>query len=161
LAVPLGLAEMLSEHIRARRLTIENSDALLFTSPDGGVLHYSNWLRRVWYPATVATGLGQIATDEATGRKRYVGLGFHDLRRANATGLVAEGVDTQDGAGGARPLQPTAHARSLRAGGREPGRGGGGVDWRPGSSPRQRAMDARWNPIPVAQATATRTVDGL
>jgi integrase len=29
----------------------------------------------------------------ATGRTRYVGLGFHDLRRANATGLVAEGVD--------------------------------------------------------------------
>jgi integrase len=26
-------------------------------------------------------------------RTRYVGLGFHDLRRANATGLVAEGVD--------------------------------------------------------------------
>jgi hypothetical protein len=23
-------------------------DALLFTAPDGGVLRYSNWLRRVW-----------------------------------------------------------------------------------------------------------------
>jgi integrase len=39
------------------------------------------------------TGLGQFVDDEGTGRKRYVGLGFHDLRRANATGLVAEGVD--------------------------------------------------------------------
>jgi integrase len=84
---------MLCEHIRARRLMVEDDDALLFTSPDGGVLRYSNWLRRVWYPATVAAGLGRIVTDEATGRKRYVGLGFHDLRRANATGLVAEGVD--------------------------------------------------------------------
>lgn len=93
LAVPLGLAEMLCEHIRVRGLMVEADDALLFTSPDGGVLRYSNWLRRVWHPATVAAGLGRIVTNEATGRKRYVGLGFHDLRRANATGLVAEGVD--------------------------------------------------------------------
>jgi hypothetical protein len=48
--------------------------------------------RRIWYPATVAAGLGQLVEDEETGRTRYVGLGFHDLRRANATGLVAEGV---------------------------------------------------------------------
>jgi integrase len=41
----------------------------------------------------VAAGLGRLTTDKATGRKRYVGLGFHDLRRANATGLVADGVD--------------------------------------------------------------------
>jgi site-specific recombinase XerD len=32
-------------------------------------------------------------TDKESSRTRYVGLGFHDLRRANATGLVAEGVD--------------------------------------------------------------------
>jgi integrase len=32
-------------------------------------------------------------TDEESSRTRYFGLGFHDLRRANATGLVAEGVD--------------------------------------------------------------------
>jgi len=38
-------------------------------------------------------GLGEFVEDKATGRKRFVGLGFHDLRRANATGLVAEGVD--------------------------------------------------------------------
>lgn len=52
-----------------------------------------NWLRRVWYPATTATGLGQLVDDKGTRRRRYVGLGFHDLRRANATGLVAAGVD--------------------------------------------------------------------
>ena len=33
--------------------------------------------------------------DEKTGRKRYAGLGFHDLRRASATGLVAELVDVK------------------------------------------------------------------
>jgi integrase len=74
---------------------VNNRDAVLFTAPDGGLLRYSNWLRRVWYPATAAAGLGRFVENEATGRKRYVGLGFHDLRRANATGLVAEGVDTK------------------------------------------------------------------
>jgi integrase len=34
-----------------------------------------------------------MVEDEDTGRPRYKGLGFHDLRRASATGLVAEGVD--------------------------------------------------------------------
>lgn len=34
-----------------------------------------------------------MVEDEATGRRRYEGLGFHDLRRASATGLVASGVD--------------------------------------------------------------------
>ena len=33
--------------------------------------------------------------EDETGRERYDGLSFHDLRRANATGLVAEGVDVK------------------------------------------------------------------
>jgi site-specific recombinase XerD len=33
--------------------------------------------------------------DEMTGRRRYEGLGFHHLRRASATGLVAAGVDVK------------------------------------------------------------------
>lgn len=93
LAVPVALVEMVGKHMAARCLTVEDGDALLFTAPDGGMLRYSNWLRRVWYPATIAAGLGTLVTDEATGHQRYIGLGFHDLRRANATGLVAEGVD--------------------------------------------------------------------
>lgn len=40
-------------------------------------------------------GVGRMVEDEASGRRRYEGLGFHDLRRANATGLVAEGVDVK------------------------------------------------------------------
>jgi integrase len=36
-----------------------------------------------------------MVDDEATGRRRYEGLGFHDLRRASATGLVAAGVDVK------------------------------------------------------------------
>jgi hypothetical protein len=29
-------------------------------------------LRRVWYPATAATGLGELVTDEESGRTQYV-----------------------------------------------------------------------------------------
>jgi len=42
-------------------------------------LLYSNWRDKVWLPAVSIAGC--------------VGAGFHDLRRAYATGLVAEGVD--------------------------------------------------------------------
>ena len=34
-----------------------------------------------------------MLSDDETGRERYEGIGFHDLRRANATGLVAAGGD--------------------------------------------------------------------
>ncbi len=93
LALPVALVEMVGKRMAARGLTADDPDALLFTAPDGGMLRYSNWQRRVWYPATVAAGLGELVMDEATGRTRYLGLGLHDLRRAIATGLVAEGVD--------------------------------------------------------------------
>jgi len=60
-----------------------------------GVLRYTNWLRRVWYPAAVAAGLGRMVMDDATGKEAYEGLDFRDLRRASATGLVASGVDVK------------------------------------------------------------------
>jgi integrase len=36
-----------------------------------------------------------MVEDEQSGRDRCEGLSFHDLRRANATGLMAEGVDVK------------------------------------------------------------------
>src|SRR5206468_6993070 len=67
--------------------------AFVFAMKDGGVLDYRNFRLRVWTPACVAAGLGKITTDPKTKREHYEGLTFHDLRRANATGLVAAGVD--------------------------------------------------------------------
>ena len=52
---------------------------MLFVSPDGSPLHYSNWRRRVWLPAAEAAG--------------FSGLHFHDLRHTAATALVAEAID--------------------------------------------------------------------
>jgi integrase len=95
LAVPAELMDILTRHMAAKSLVAADRDRLLFTAPDGGVLRYSNWLRRAWYPAAVGARLGRMVEDEASGKTRYEGIKFHDLRRANATGLVAAGVDVK------------------------------------------------------------------
>ena len=81
LSMPVALVELLAGHLGALGLTGADADAFVFPAPEGGHLVYGNWRRRVWVPACQTTGLD--------------GLGFHDLRRANATGLVAEGVDVK------------------------------------------------------------------
>ena len=43
--------------------------------------------------------LGRMVKDQVIGKVRYDGLGFHDLRRANATGLVAKGGDVKTAQG--------------------------------------------------------------
>jgi len=79
LAAPGALMDLLAAHLACRGLTGADTDALVFTGPDGGPLRYENWRRRVWQPACEHTGLN--------------GLSFHDLRRAAATALVLGGVD--------------------------------------------------------------------
>jgi integrase len=79
LAMPAALVEMLSRHLAARELTAADDDAFLFVTSRGTPLDYAHWRLRVWVPACERAGL--------------VGLGFHDLRRANATGMVADNVD--------------------------------------------------------------------
>ncbi len=51
----------------------------MFTSPHGGPWTTPTSAGGVWGPATAGADLD--------------GLGFHDLRRANATGMVLDGVD--------------------------------------------------------------------
>jgi integrase len=80
-AIPTSLVDVLAQHLVARGLTAADLDRLLFEAPMGGPLRYSNWLRRVWRPATLAAGCETA--------------GFHDLRRANATVMVAGGVDVK------------------------------------------------------------------
>lgn len=70
---------LLAEHLTHRQLTGADIDALVFAAPQGGWLDYNHFRRRVWDPATVKAGVD--------------GLEFHDLRRANATGMVLEHVD--------------------------------------------------------------------
>ncbi len=94
LAMPDALAQLLAAHAKAMGVTAAHPDALLFPAPDGGLLRYSNWLRRAWWPAMVASGLGTLDKDD-DGRQHYVGPGFHDLRRTSATALVVDGVDVK------------------------------------------------------------------
>jgi integrase len=79
LAAPPALMELLTRQLELRLLTTRDSEAFLFATPDGEHLDYSNWLHRIWYPARR--------------RARVEWAQFHDLRRANATGLVLEGID--------------------------------------------------------------------
>jgi integrase len=145
LTVPEPLMAMLAELLARRRLTGTDGDALVFVGPDGGPLEYSNFRRRVWMPACQAAGLP--------------GLVFHDLRRANATGMVAEGVDlktAQTRLGHSDPrltlaiyAQATTEADQLAA-----DRLGTRFMRCPRPSPERRAMDARW-PGPGRESGAT------
>jgi integrase len=81
LAVPRLLMDMLAEHLARRGLTAADADAYVFTAPDGGPLDYSDWYHREWVPACRKAGVP--------------GLKFHNLRDANITCMVAEGVDVK------------------------------------------------------------------
>lgn len=80
-AVPKELMDMLAAHLARRGLTGADADEYVFTGPQGQPLDYSNWYHGVWVPACKAAGLA--------------GLKFHNLRDANATGMVADGVDVK------------------------------------------------------------------
>ena len=79
ISVPAELIDLLSRHLAARGLSAADDDALVFVAPDGGVIDYAHWRQRVWLPACHQAGVE--------------GLTFHDLRRANATAMIAERVD--------------------------------------------------------------------
>ena len=81
LTIPVALTDLLSAHLAQRGLTGADADAFLFANADGGPLDYSNWRRRVWLPAAENADLTSV--------------GFHDLRRTNATAMVLDGVDVK------------------------------------------------------------------
>lgn len=80
LSIPAGLSDTFGAHLAERGVTAADPDALVFVGARGGrPLNYPNFRQRVWQPACDRAGL--------------TGLGFHDLRRVNATAMVAAGVD--------------------------------------------------------------------
>lgn len=80
-SVPAPLMAALGEHLARRGVSGAEADAFVFVGPLGAPLHYSTWLHRMWKPACSKAGLD--------------GLRFHDLRHANATGMVAAGIDVK------------------------------------------------------------------
>ncbi len=79
--MPDALSEMLRAHLSRRGLTETESEAFVFGDGKGGPLPYSNWRTRVWLPGCAKAGFEEV--------------GFHDLSRANATVMIAEGVDVK------------------------------------------------------------------
>jgi integrase len=81
IAIPAPLREVLVDHLEAMGPDGSDPNALVFPAPGGGPIRYANWRNRVWVPACRAAGLD--------------GLGFHDLRRLNASALVNLGIDVK------------------------------------------------------------------
>jgi len=81
MAIAAWLADLLSAHLAGLGLTAADPDAFVFARPDGRPLAYANWRRTVWGPSCARAGIPACQ--------------FHDLRRTNATALVAEGVDVK------------------------------------------------------------------
>ena len=79
LALSNELCRLLAEHLADRGLSASDADRFVLEAPGGGPVRYENFRTRIWAPTCAAVGLK--------------GLGFHDLRRASAIGLVLEGVD--------------------------------------------------------------------
>jgi len=79
MCLPSSLVTLLADHLERHHVDTDDENALVFTSPWGGPLRYSNFRKRVWRRA--------IATLELPA------IGFHDLRRTNATVLVQRGID--------------------------------------------------------------------
>jgi len=78
MTLPPPMAMLLADHIAAISQP-QHPDALVFTNSEGRPIHYDNWRRREWMPATAAA-----CSD---------GAGFHDLRRLVATTMVVDGID--------------------------------------------------------------------
>ncbi len=81
----LGMPEQLSAraaaHLAQRGLSAADDRSLVFTAPEGGPLHYQNFMQRIWRPAALAAGLE--------------GVTAHDLRHTAATYLDAVGAPEQ------------------------------------------------------------------
>lgn len=106
LAISGFLIEMLSTHLAALDIDVNDEDAFLFTSPEGGPIRYANWRNRIWLLSCKRAGL--------------VGIGFHDLRRLSATTLVHEGVDLKTAQTKTRSFRSKAHDWALCPGSAAP-----------------------------------------
>jgi integrase len=128
--------ELLANHLEQRGPTTRDTDAFLFATPDGEHLDYSNWLHRIWYPARQ--------------KARVEWAQFHDLRRANATGLVLEGIDlktAQTRLGHTDPrLTLGIYAQASTEADRRPPSGSGNVFYpaRTAIAGKVVVCDARW-----------------
>lgn len=134
LTLPAGLVDLLAAHYAAKGLSAVKPDSLVFTSHDGSPLNYANWRNRVWLPAVKRAGIK--------------GIGFHDLRRTNATQFPVR-RRRQDGSNAPRTCRSARDPGRLRPG-RQPGRPG-----RRRASRRALLRIAHGSRTPPIRVTAT------
>lgn len=90
-SLPATLVTMLRELTAGRP-----REALLFTGPEGGPLHYSNFRTRVWLPAVAAAYAERNADGFLVGlgeRIPYKRVRIHDLRHSHASWMIMKRVD--------------------------------------------------------------------
>ncbi len=75
-ALPASIRDMLEDHLQGNDIA---SRGLVFTSPKGRPVRYSNFRRRQWTPAIERAGL--------------TGLEIHELRHTAASLMINEGAD--------------------------------------------------------------------
>lgn len=99
LSAPDELRDLLAAHLASLGLTAADEEALIFPAPEGGLLDYSHFYHRIWKPALIEAGCSEEVPDpKRPGRtKTKLLIGFHDLRRANATEMARLGVDPKTG----------------------------------------------------------------
>jgi integrase len=79
-AIPGVIAPALQWHLNC--FASEGDEGLIFTGPEGGPLHHSNFRRRVWLPALTKAGLS--------------GFHFHDLRHTGNTLAASSGATVRE-----------------------------------------------------------------
>ena len=60
--LPTGVTEWLVEYLKVNGLSEDCSDRLIFTAPEGGVVRYSNWVKRHLDKAIDRAGISRVTT---------------------------------------------------------------------------------------------------
>jgi integrase len=92
--LPRFVVDALTDHTAG----LEPTD-LVFTAPAGGTIRASLFRRRVWAPACVSAGLGQMVKDnpeQKESKEHYEGLRLHDLRHTAVALWIAAGASPKE-----------------------------------------------------------------